>query len=150
MTGSKLSLRRQQQPSSKSQTSSANNSSADESNGPSAAYRKIVGRKSAMSNRAQSPPIRGACVMTSPNLSENETSSPTITNELTQQLKKLGQYLEQKEELQDSAADGNDIDSEVDEYLMSIRKALKKKWNKINVIYKHFEKHSENVWEFGA
>ena len=126
MTGSKLSLRRQQQPSSKSQTSSANNSSADESNGPSAAYRKIVGRKSAMSNRAQSPPIRGACVMTSPNLSENETSSPTITNELTQQLKKLGQYLEQKEELQDSAADGNDIDSEVDEYLMSIRKALKK------------------------
>lgn len=127
MTGSKLSLRRQQQPSSKSQTSSANNSSADESNGPSAAYRKIVGRKSAMSNRAQSPPIRGACVMTSPNLSENETSSPTITNELTQQLKKLGQYLEQKEELQDSAADGNDIDSEVDEYLMSIRKALKKK-----------------------
>ena len=128
MTGSKLSLRRQQQPSSKSQTSSANNSSADESNGPSAAYRKIVGRKSAMSNRAQSPPIRGACVMTSPNLSENETSSPTITNELTQQLKKLGQYLEQKEELQNtSAADGNDIDSEVDEYLMSIRKALKKK-----------------------
>ena len=128
MTGSKLSLRRQQQPSSKSQTSSANNSSADESNGgPSAAYRKIVGRKSALSNRAQSPPIRGACVMTSPNLSENETSSPTITNELTQQLKKLGQYLEQKEELQDSAADGNDIDSEVDEYLMSIRKALKKK-----------------------
>ena len=130
MTGSKLSLRRQQQPNSKSQTSSANNSSADESNGgggPSAAYRKIVGRKSAMSNRAQSPPIRGACVMTSPNLSENETSSPTITNELTQQLKKLGQYLEQKEELQDSAADGNDIDSEVDEYLMSIRKALKKK-----------------------
>ena len=83
MTGSKLSLRRQQQPSSKSQTSSANNSSADESNGPSAAYRKIVGRKSAMSNRAQSPPIRGACVMTSPNLSENETSSPTITNELS-------------------------------------------------------------------
>jgi len=133
MTGSKLSLRRhhqqQQQPNSKSQTSSANNSSADESNGgPSAAYRKIVGRKSALSNRAQSPPIRGACVMTSPNLSENETSSPTIANELTQQLKKLGQYLEQKEELQNnSAADGNDIDSEVDEYLMSIRKALKKK-----------------------
>ena len=137
MTGSKLSLRRQQQPNSKSQTSSANNSSADESNGgggPSAAYRKIVGRKSAMSNRAQSPPIRGAaCVMTSPNLSENEatTSSPTIANELTQQLKKLGQYLEQKKELQNSAShhadDGNDIDSEVDEYLMSIRKALKKK-----------------------
>ena len=139
MTGSKLSLRRQQQPNSKSQTSSANNSSADESNGgggPSAAYRKIVGRKSAvlLSNRAQSPPIRGAsCVMTSPNLSENEatTSSPTIANELTQQLKKLGQYLEQKKELQNSAShhadDGNDIDSEVDEYLMSIRKALKKK-----------------------
>ena len=64
--------------------------------------------------------------MTSPNLSENEaTSSPTIANELTQQLKKLGQYLEQKKELQNSA--GNDIDSEVDEYLMSIRKALKKK-----------------------
>ena len=110
MTGSKLTLRRQPP----SQTSSTNNSSADESTGPSAAYRKIVSRKSQLQQRAQSPPIlRGACA--SPTNSESESA-----NELAQQLKRLGQYLEQKE---DKTGD----DSEVDEYLMNIRKALYKK-----------------------
>ena len=117
MTGSKLNLRRQ----TPSQTSSTNNSSADESTGPSAAYRKIVSRKSCINNsnsRPQSPPIRGACAAVSPTTSENESAT-----ELSQQLKRLGQYLERKEELQKT---GDAIDSEVDEYLMNIRKALKK------------------------
>lgn len=121
MIGSKLSLRR---PTSL-QNSSANNSSADESSGPVATYRKIVSKRRPIipaTTRPQSPPVRGASYATGD--SESESS-----NEFAKQLKNLGKYLEKRELRRKESEDNIEdvLDTEMDEYLVNIRKALSKK-----------------------
>ena len=73
------------------------------------------------SSRPQSP------ITLSPADSENESSS-TGGNELTQQLKKLGKYLEKKQTQSSRAGDSSDnpIDPQIDEHLVNIRRALRK------------------------
>jgi hypothetical protein len=58
----------------------------------------------------------------SPADSENESSSNG--NELSQQLRKLGKYLEKKQTARTDS--DNPIDPQIDEHLVNIRKALKK------------------------
>lgn len=115
MTGAKLSLVRRPP----SQTSSANNSSADESVA-SSAYQKIIGRRSIPRLGPGSRPLSPMTL--SPADSENESSSNG--NELSQQLRKLGKYLEKKQTARTDS--DNPIDPQIDEHLVNIRKALKK------------------------
>ena len=70
--------------------------------------------------RTQSP------LTLSPADSENESSSNG--NELTQQLRKLGKYLEKKQTTAARAdrSHENPVDPQIDEHLVNIRKALKK------------------------
>jgi hypothetical protein len=119
MTGTRLSLR----PSTPSQpNSSANNSSADESSGPVSTYRRLVGRRPIRppSSRPTSPPVRGA-------VASGDSESESNNTELTQQLKKLGKYIERREQQSDNPDEI--FDAEMDEHLVNIRKALAQKAN---------------------
>ena len=116
MTGSKLSLRRP----SHSQASSANNSSADESTGPSGAYKKIIGRSGRPMLHPRSRPQSPPSAALSPAESESESCS-----ELTLQLRKLGKYLEKKQSRSDRES-SQVLDPKMDEHLVNIRRALRK------------------------
>ena len=116
MTGAKLSLKAQ------SPTScSSNNSSADESStgGALNTYKRLVSKRSLV--RGGQPPSRP---LSPNNVPVAATAAEESGNEmLSQQLKKLGKYLEKKQTL---GKEKDVFDSEMDEHLANIRKALAK------------------------